>query len=131
MVMAKYRTLEEALRAADYGVLYCYVAPSLRDGWLPERGGPQLRWYEKLVSIERSESAGFLREAGADQPFAFVAVGHGFTIFVARNAAELSEKRESVRPWVESLVQSYVADGVISPQTYRFPPDAQENPKNA
>ena len=117
--MVKYENLDGALRAAHFGVLYCYVAPSLQDGWLAE-GSPQLRWYEKLVPIDRAGCCNFLREVGADTPFALVAIGYGFTIFVAHNRAEFSERRELVRPWVESLVQSYVADGVICPKTFTF-----------
>ena len=119
--MADYRSLADALRAADYGVLYTYVAPSLQHGWLGQTGVPALQWYEKLEPINRLGSAAFLTEIGADEQFAFVAVGQGFVIFVAHSPAELSKERELVRPWVESLIQSYVADGLVNPKTYVFP----------
>jgi hypothetical protein len=118
---AAYHSLADALKAADYGILYVYVSSCGQKGWLSQAQLVDLEWYEKLVSVDRDESAGFVREVGADEPGAIAAIAHGFVAFSARSVEEFIERRTLVRPWVESLVLSYVKDGVIDPGTYSVP----------
>jgi hypothetical protein len=118
---ADFNSLEDALVAADYGILYAYVASSKQEGWLPFAKPPALRWYEKLVLLDRDRSRDFLREAGADEPFAFLAVGLGFVVFVARNPDDLEDMRDLTRPWIEKMIQSFVEDGTLDPKTYKLP----------
>jgi len=117
----KFQGLREALRAADYGMLYIYVSPSLREGWLAEQQLPELKWYEKIVHVDRQESHGFLEDVAIDEPYALVAVAHGMVAFTAQCMDELLENMDLVRPWVEALIESYVRDGAIDPKTYSIP----------
>jgi hypothetical protein len=118
---ATYGSLEDALRAADYGLLYVYVSPSADEGWFSTMQCPDFQWYEKLVVVDQEESRGFLQDAGADEPFALIGVHGGFIAFVARNAEELVDMVETVRPWVDACIKYNIERGVIDPRTYRVP----------
>ena len=117
----KYTSLADAYRAADLGLLHVYVAPSLGEGWLGTIERPPLKWYEKIVLVDRKESRGFLDEAEANEPFALIAIFAGFIAFVARGGDEYFEERETVEFFVEAVVQKNVDRGLIHPSTYEVP----------
>jgi hypothetical protein len=119
---AIFKNLEDAIKFAGHGTLYIYVAPNLHEGWLKSARIPQLRWYEKLIHVDRSSSSGFLQEIGADEDFPLIAIGQSFVLFTAHNETELLEQMNLTRPWVETFIRSDVNDGLINPATFRFPP---------
>lgn len=112
--LKKYHDLKSALWDAEYGVLYLYVAPSLQEGWFAGATMPPLEWYERLALVDRQSSQLFLREVGADEPYAFLAVGHGFVLAQARNAVELRDAVAAVRRFVTPINSHLIKIGMIN-----------------
>jgi len=111
--------LADAYKAADIGTVYFYVAASLEQGWLARAQLSDLMWYEKLVLVDREESQGFLRQAGSHEDFALIGISQGFILFRARNAVELADGIRITRPWVETVIRSWIEDGTIDEDASR------------
>jgi hypothetical protein len=118
---ARFSSLRDALKAADYGILYAYATASFDDGWISQGGLSHLEWYERLVLVDPIDSQGFLQESGATASNTLVAVGHGFVIFRATDPTECRQSIERVRPWVKANLDAFVKRGVVDPKRFKFP----------
>ena len=117
---AIFNELDDAIKFPGRGMVYVYVAHDLCEGWLKMREF-RVALDERLIHVHRSSSSSFLRQIGADEDFALIAIGQSFVLFIARNETELLEQMGLTRPWVETFIRSDVRDGLIDPTTFRFP----------